>query len=124
MGNMNATEKQAWLDGLKVGDVVYCDYYRGIGSLSYSYKAALPITKITPTQFVTGGVGIKFKRIGGSIIGEYRGDVEPLTDQIKQLLSAEKLERQLRHWFVELHAYKLTTEQLTAMKKAYEGVAK
>jgi len=121
---MNATEKQAWLDGLKVGDVVYCTYYYSSSTWAHPKGIALPITKITPTQFVTGGAGIRFKRIGGRIIGEYRGDVEPFTEQIKQRLAAEKLDRQLRHWFGELHAYKLTTEQLTAMKKAYEGVTK
>jgi len=122
MVNMNATEKQAWLDGLKVGDVVYCVYWTSNSLWGYSKDAVLPITKITPTQFITGGVGIKFKRIGGRIIGEYRGEVTKITDEIKQRLAAEKLHRQLRYWLTELKANELTTEQLTAMKKAYEAV--
>jgi len=119
---MNATEKQAWLDGLKVGDRVFCSYYE---IEAYSPREAiLIITHKSMTQFVTGGVGVKFRRTGGAVFGKYRGYVEPLTLSYIERVSEQKEYRKLLYWFTELKANDLTTEQLNAMKKAYEGVAK
>lgn len=121
---MTATEKQAWLDGLKVGDRVYCEYGDINSTRAFSKSAILPIVKITPKQFVTAGDGVRFNRTGGKLIGGYWGSVQPLTLAIVARVTEEKEHRKLRYWFTELKANDLTTEQLTAMKKAYEGVTK
>lgn len=53
----NDEKRQAWLNGLKAGDMVVCTFGR-------DGRELLPVEKVTPTQIVLAR-GKRFRKVGG-----------------------------------------------------------
>jgi hypothetical protein len=91
--SLDTKEKQEWLDGLKVGDIVAVKRYSPTGNHEYSFRR---IEKITPTRRMTvGGVVYKNGEEMGCNGWSVPRDIIPATEEIASEITRKTILREI-----------------------------
>jgi hypothetical protein len=106
---MNATERQTFLDSLRVGDKIVYDVSR-YGKPEYRVTT---IKRITPKRSFITEEDLKFKTEGAYKIDSFSYlYMQPYTAEMEEKINRNKLERKTKILLYNLNISKLTDEKL------------
>lgn len=106
---MNTTERQTFLDSLKVGDKIVYDISR-YGKPEYKVTT---IKRITPKRSFVTTEDLKFNKDGISKLDDYMSlYIQPYTKEIEESITRRMLERNATKLLKELDISKLSNEKL------------